>query len=107
AFDVVMREPVAYKGAVLTQISAFWFERPVNVFRSPHINARTGGIVERIPELGIVRSELAGRAMLVRRAPPVPFECVVRGYLSGSAWAEYRDPGTLAGEPLPSGRVEA
>jgi phosphoribosylaminoimidazole-succinocarboxamide synthase len=51
--------------------------------------------------------EIAGRTMLVRRAPPIPFECVVRGYISGSAWAEYRDQGTLAGERLPSGLVES
>jgi phosphoribosylaminoimidazole-succinocarboxamide synthase len=107
AFDVVMREPVPYKGAVLTQISAFWFERLADVFPSHYITARTGEIVDRIPELGSVRSELAGRAMLVRRAPPVPFECVVRGYLSGSAWAEYRLRGTLAGERLPEGLVES
>jgi phosphoribosylaminoimidazole-succinocarboxamide synthase len=95
AFDVVMREPVPYKGAVLTQISAFWFER------------HTGEIIDRVPELASLRSELAERTMLVRRAPPVPFECVVRGYLSGSAWAEYRTRGTLAGEQLPSGLVES
>jgi phosphoribosylaminoimidazole-succinocarboxamide synthase len=107
AFDVVMREPVQYKGAVLTQISAFWFERLAEVFPSHYVTARTAEILDRIPELAALRSELAGRTMLVRRAPPVPFECVVRGYLSGSAWAEYRERGTLAGEPLPDGLVES
>jgi phosphoribosylaminoimidazole-succinocarboxamide synthase len=101
AFDVVMREPVPYKGAVLTQISAFWFERLAPVFPSHYVTAHTGEIIDRVPELASLRSELAERTMLVRRAPPVPFECVVRGYLSGSAWAEYRTRGTLAGEQLP------
>src|SRR5919112_6481305 len=107
AFDVVMREPVPHKGAVLTQISAFWFERLNEVFPSHYVTARTRDIVDQIPELAALQAELAGRSMLVRRAPPVPFECVVRGYLSGSAWAEYRTQGTLAGEPLPAGLVES
>lgn len=107
AFDVVMREPVPRKGAVLTQISAFWFERLASVFPSHYLTARTAEIVERIPALAGLQQEMAGRTMLVRRAPPVPFECVVRGYLSGSAWAEYRSQGTLAGEPLPAGLRES
>ena len=107
AFDVVMREPVPHKGAVLTQISAFWFERLNEVFPSHYVTARTRDIVDQIPELAAVRAELAGRSMLVRRAPPVPFECVVRGYLSGSAWAEYRARGTLAGEQLAPGLIES
>lgn len=107
AFDVVMREPVPRKGAVLTQISAFWFEQLAEVFPSHYVTARTGEILDRVPSLAAMQRELAGRAMLVRRAPPVPFECVVRGYLSGSAWAEYRERGTLAGEPLPPGLLES
>jgi phosphoribosylaminoimidazole-succinocarboxamide synthase len=107
AFDVVMREPVPRKGAVLTQISAFWFERLAEVFPSHYVTARSSQIMGRVPALAGLQREIAGRAMLVRRAEPVPFECVVRGYLSGSAWAEYRSQGTLAGEPLPSGLVES
>ncbi|HEY0351641.1 MAG TPA: phosphoribosylaminoimidazolesuccinocarboxamide synthase [Gemmatimonadales bacterium] len=107
AFDVVMREPVPRKGAVLTQISAFWFERLAQVFPSHYVTARTSEIMERVPALAGLQREIMGRTMLVRRAEPVPFECVVRGYLSGSAWAEYRSHGTLAGEPLPSGLVES
>jgi phosphoribosylaminoimidazole-succinocarboxamide synthase len=107
AFDVVMREPVPSKGAVLTQISAFWFERLADVFPSHYITARTSEILERVPRLAAMEQELAGRTMLVRRAPPVPFECVVRGYLTGSAWAEYQRQGTLAGERLPAGLVES
>ena len=108
AFDVVMREPIPRKGAVLTQISAFWFERLAGVFPSHYVTARTDEIVA--AHSGARRphaAEIAGRAMLVRRTEPVPFECVVRGYLSGSAWAEYRERGTLAGEPLPPGLVES
>jgi phosphoribosylaminoimidazole-succinocarboxamide synthase len=107
AFDVVLREPVPRKGAVLTQISAFWFERLADVFPSHYITARTSEILERVPGLKRVQREIAGRTMLVRRAPPVPFECVVRGYISGSAWAEYRTHGTLAGERLPPGLKES
>jgi phosphoribosylaminoimidazole-succinocarboxamide synthase len=107
AFDVVMREPVPRKGAVLTQISAFWFERLADVFPSHYLTANTAEILKRVPQLAGMERELAGRTMLVRRAPPVPFECVVRGYLSGSAWAEYRGQGTLAGERLPAGLVES
>jgi phosphoribosylaminoimidazole-succinocarboxamide synthase len=107
AFDVVMREPVPRKGAVLTQISAFWFQQLAEVFPSHYLTARTSEIVREVPVLAGRERELAGRAMLVRRAPPVPFECIVRGYLSGSAWAEYRSRGTLAGEPLPAGLRES
>jgi phosphoribosylaminoimidazole-succinocarboxamide synthase len=107
AFDVVLREPIPRKGAVLTQISAFWFERLADVFPSHYITARSSEILERVPGLDGLQREIAGRAMLVRRAVPVPFECVVRGYLSGSAWAEYRGQGTLAGEPLPAGLEES
>ena len=107
AFDVIMREPVPRKGAVLTQISAFWFERLADVFPSHYLTARTSEIIKQVPALAGMERELAGRSMLGRRAPPVPFECVVRGYLSGSAWAEYRSQGTLAGEPLPPGLRES
>jgi phosphoribosylaminoimidazole-succinocarboxamide synthase len=107
AFDVVMREAIPSKGAVLTQISAFWFERLAGVIPSHFITARTDDILARIPQLAPHRAEVADRAMLVRRTTPVLFECVVRGYLSGSAWAEYRQRGTLAGEPLPAGLVES
>jgi phosphoribosylaminoimidazole-succinocarboxamide synthase len=106
AFDVVMREPIPRKGAVLTQLSAFWFERLADVFPSHYITARSAEIVERIPQLDGAQAQIAGRSMLVRRAVPLPFECVVRGYLSGSAWAECQSRGTLAGEPLPVGLVE-
>jgi phosphoribosylaminoimidazole-succinocarboxamide synthase len=106
AFDIVMREPIPRKGAVLTQISAFWFERLAEV-PSHYLTARTDEILDRLPALRSHAEEIAGRAMLVRRTGPVPFECVVRGYLSGSAWVEYRASGTLAGEALPEGLTES
>ena len=107
AFDVVMNEAIPHKGAVLTQLSAFWFERLESVIPSHYITADADEIIARAPGLAAERDHLRGRAMLVRRTNPVPFECVVRGYISGSAWAEYKKQGTLAGEPLPSGLVES
>jgi phosphoribosylaminoimidazole-succinocarboxamide synthase len=109
AFDVVMREAVPHKGAVLTQLSAFWFERLKSVMPHHLITADVDEIIRRVPALAPHRDELdgGGRAMLSRRAVTVPFECVVRGYISGSAWAEYKQSGTLAGEPMPEGLVES
>jgi phosphoribosylaminoimidazole-succinocarboxamide synthase len=106
AFDVVMREPIPRKGAVLTQLSAFWFERLKDVFPSHYVTARTKDILASVPKLSGHEEQIADRAMLVRRAVPLPFECVVRGYISGSAWAECQSRGTLAGEPLPADLVE-
>ena len=107
AFDVVLDQPVPDKGAVLTQVSAFWFGTLAAA--QPHhcLSADTAEIVRLVPALAPHRAALAGRAMLCRRTTPVPFECVVRGYLSGSAWKEYRQSGTLAGEPLPPGLRES
>jgi len=107
AFDVVMREPVPHKGAVLTQMSAFWFGRLQSVLPHHLITAEVDEMIRRVPALAPHRDELIGRAMLTRRATPVPFECVVRGYISGSAWAEYKQSGTLAGEPMPKGLTQS
>jgi phosphoribosylaminoimidazole-succinocarboxamide synthase len=107
AFDIVMREPIPWKGAVLTQISAYWFERLASVVPSHYVTASTDAILERVPALRGLAEAIAGRSMLVRRTDPVPFECVVRGYLSGSAWIEYSASGTLAGQPLPGGLTES
>jgi len=107
AFDVVLREPVPHKGAVLTQLSAFWFRRLADVIPNHLITADADAILERVPLLEGERDALLGRAMLVRRSTPIPFECVVRGYLSGSAWSEYRQSGTLAREPLPPDLLES
>src|SRR6266566_9552814 len=107
AFDVVLNEPVPHKGAVLTQLSHFWFQRLAGVCPHHEISADAREIVRRVPALGEHQAPLVGRAVLVRRTTPMPFECVVRGYLSGSAWAEYQKAGTLAGEALPQGLVES
>jgi len=107
AFDVVMKEAVPHKGAVLTQMSAFWFGRLQSVMPHHLLTADVEEIIKRVPALASHREELYGRAMLSRRATTVPFECVVRGYISGSAWAEYKKSGTLAGEPMPAGLVES
>ncbi|HEX6990620.1 MAG TPA: phosphoribosylaminoimidazolesuccinocarboxamide synthase [Gemmatimonadales bacterium] len=107
AFDVVMQEAIPHKGAVLTQLSAWWFQQLADVTPSHFITADAEEIIARLPQLAEHVRTVAGRAMLVRRTFPIAFECVVRGYLAGSAWAEYREHGTLAGEPLPAGLVES
>jgi phosphoribosylaminoimidazole-succinocarboxamide synthase len=107
AFDVVLGEAVPHKGAVLTQLSAFWFQRLADVLPNHFLTADADEIVARLPALADSRAALVGRAMLAQRTTPVPFECVVRGYLTGSAWAEYQRTGTLAGEPLAPGLVES
>ena len=107
AFDVVMMEAVPMKGAVLTQLSAFWFRTLGQLGLHHALTADVDEILAEIPSLAPHRTEMAGRAMLVRRTRPLAFECVVRGYLAGSAWQEYRHTGTLAAEPLPAGLVES
>jgi phosphoribosylaminoimidazole-succinocarboxamide synthase len=107
AFDVVLPEPIPAKGAVLTQMSAYWFRALAGIVPNHYLTADADEIVERLPKLADHRDTLRGRAMLVRRAKPVAFECVVRGYLAGSGWAEYREHGTLAGERLPAGLLES
>jgi phosphoribosylaminoimidazole-succinocarboxamide synthase len=107
AFDVVMREAVPHKGAVLTQLTAWWLRRLGGEVPHHMLSADIGGICEAIPALAPHRAELAGRAMLSRRAAVFPIECVIRGYLAGSAWKEYRKSGTLAGEPLPGSLRES
>jgi phosphoribosylaminoimidazole-succinocarboxamide synthase len=107
AFDVVMREAIPYKGAVLTQISAYWFKRLADVTPNHLISSEASEIARMVPALAGHRGALAGRAMLCRRTEVYPVECVVRGYISGSAWKEYSRTGTLAGEPLPRGLRES
>jgi phosphoribosylaminoimidazole-succinocarboxamide synthase len=107
AFDVVMAETIPMKGAVLTQISAWWFNELEGVVPHHMISADTDTIIGEIPALKAHRASLAGRAMLCRRTKVFPIECVIRGYLSGSAWKEYAAQGTLAGEKLPPGLIES
>jgi len=107
AFDVIMAEPIPMKGAVLTQISAYWFNQLADIAASHFISADTDEIIAEVPRLADHRSTLNGRTMLVRRTEPVLVECVIRGYITGSAWKEYRNSGTLAGEPLEDGLRES
>src|SRR3954466_9812916 len=105
AFDIVMKEAIPHKGAVLTQMTAWW----LNQLGVDHhmISADADEIIEMVPELRGRRDAIVGRAMLCRRTTVFPVECVVRGYLSGSAWKEYKASGTLAGEQLPAGLRES
>jgi phosphoribosylaminoimidazole-succinocarboxamide synthase len=107
AFDVVMSEAIPHKGAVLTQITAWWLGQLAPRIDHHMLSADSSEIVREVPELRGFETEIEGRAMLCRRATVFPIECVVRGYLSGSAWLEYRQHGTLAGEPLPKGLRES
>jgi phosphoribosylaminoimidazole-succinocarboxamide synthase len=107
AFDVVMRERVPYKGAVLTQMTAWWLTQFEDLVPHHMLASTADSIIEAVPSLAPQRSALAGRAMLCRRTEVFPIECVVRGYVSGSAWKEYREHGTLAGEPLETGLHES
>jgi phosphoribosylaminoimidazole-succinocarboxamide synthase len=107
AFDVVMAETIPMKGAVLTQISAWWFKQLEGVVPHHMISADADAIIRQVPALRDHRADIAGRAMLCRRTKVFPIECVIRGYLSGSAWKEYAQHGTLAGEKLPPGLLES
>jgi phosphoribosylaminoimidazole-succinocarboxamide synthase len=107
AFDVVMAEAIPMKGAVLTQISAWWFRQLKGGISHHMLSADADEIVAAVPVLKSHRAAIAGRAMLCRRATVFPVECVIRGYLTGSAWKEYASQGTLAGEKLPPGLRES
>src|SRR3954466_4905050 len=107
AYDVVMAEPIPMKGAVLTQVSAWWFRQLGGLLKHHMISADGDEIITLVPALAGHRQAIAGRAMLCRRGTVFPIECVIRGYLSGSAWREYARSGTLAGETLPAGLKES
>lgn len=107
AFDVVMNEAIPYKGAVLTQISAWWFAQLAGEVSHHLISANADEIISAVPALAGHRAGLAGRSMLCKRTTVFPIECVIRGYVSGSAWKEYSASGTLAGEALPKGLKES
>ena len=107
AFDVVIGEPIPYKGAVLTQLTAWWLRQLEDVLEHHMLAADADEIIAQVPALADHRDVLRGRAMLCRRTTVFPIECVIRGYITGSAWKEYSKSGTLAGEPLPQGLVES
>jgi phosphoribosylaminoimidazole-succinocarboxamide synthase len=102
AFDVVLPTPIPDKGRVLTQLSRFWFARTQSI-----VENHVADDQELAAELVATQPDLDLRAMRVKRAEPIAFECVVRGYLSGSGWKEYREDGTIAGEPLAPGLRES
>ena len=104
AFDVVMTQPIPGKGAVLTAVSLFWFERTRSVVRN-HVLSHAD---EDLPEVvQPFAADIRDRWVLVRRAERIDVECVVRGYLSGSGWAEYRQTGQVAGEAVQAGLRES
>ncbi len=104
AFDVVMAEPITHKGRVLTAMSEFWFDHFAGVVGSHLLSTD----VADVPGLdGAAAADLAGRVMLCRRAEMLKIECIVRGYITGSAWKEYRTGGTMHGTPLPAGLLES
>jgi len=109
AFDVVLPNGIPDKGRVLTQISAFWFDYTRKIGKNHLLSADIDEIIRLtgLPGIAEQRDLLEGRSMLVTKTEPVPFECVVRGFLSGSAWKEYRTSGTVCGVPLEPGYVES
>jgi phosphoribosylaminoimidazole-succinocarboxamide synthase len=107
AYDVVMAEPIPLKGAVLTQTSAWWFRQLGALVKHHMISADGDEIIRQVPALEGHRQAIAGRSMLCKRGTVFPIECVIRGYLSGSAWREYSKQGTLAGETLPGDLKES
>ena len=103
AFDVVMNEPIPNKGRVLTGMTAFWLDLFSDLAPSHLITTDPAEFPEGAAELG----DVAGRAMLVHKAEMLSIECIVRGYLSGSAWKEYKTSGTMHGTALPAGLRES
>lgn len=104
AFDVIMNEPIPYKGVILNQLTLFWMQR----FRDIIPNHLVESDVNRFPAvLAPWKEVLDGRAVLVRKARPLPVECIVRGYITGSGWKDYKATGTVCGYALPDGLREA
>ena len=99
AFDVILPDPIPYKGAVLNQISEFWFKRFDNI-PNHFVTARFGEFPKQLQPF---REQLAGRSMIVKKTKPLPVECVVRGYLAGSGWKEYQESQSVCGIKLPLG----
>jgi phosphoribosylaminoimidazole-succinocarboxamide synthase len=105
AFDVIMAEPIPDKGRVLTAITVFWLDLLQDLAPSHFVTADPAALPSGSDAAGL--PDLAGRAMVVRKAEMLKLECIVRGYLSGSAWKEYRTSGTMHGTPLPAGLQES
>lgn len=104
AFDVVMDDPIPDKGKILTRISLFWFQQLRSTVPNHVVSTE---VSDYPPVCRKYRQDLEGRSMLVQRADPLPVECIVRGYLSGSGWSEYGRKRSICGIPLPEGLVES
>ncbi|HNY64411.1 MAG TPA: phosphoribosylaminoimidazolesuccinocarboxamide synthase [Deltaproteobacteria bacterium] len=103
AFDVVLPDPIPMKGHVLNQISLFWFEKASRLIGNHVVTSD----VDEYPSPFRGDARLKGRSMLVKKAKPLPVECIVRGYISGSGWKEYKAQGSISGIRLPKGLVES
>ncbi|GAB6176153.1 phosphoribosylaminoimidazolesuccinocarboxamide synthase [Desulfobaculum senezii] len=104
AFDVIMNEPIPFKGVILNQITMFWME----MFKNIVPNHLIASDVADFPEaLAPYAEELEGRAVIVKKAKPLPIECIVRGYITGSGWKDYQRTGSVCGYPLPDGLQES
>ncbi|MDH4163188.1 MAG: phosphoribosylaminoimidazolesuccinocarboxamide synthase [Nitrospirota bacterium] len=104
AFDVILPNAIPHKGRVLTEISSYWFSRTTDIVRNHLISTNVADFPESCRRHADV---LAGRSMFVKKAKPLPVECIVRGYLTGSGLKEYRSSGAVSGIKLPSGLTEA
>lgn len=103
AFDVIMDQPIPNKGAILSAISAFWFEKTKNIVKNHFITNEVAKYPQACQEYA---SELEGRSMLVKKCKPLPIECIVRGYVAGSGWKDYKKTGKICGIEIPSGLQE-
>lgn len=103
AFDVIMGEPITGKGEILSKISTFWFSKTSGIVKNHLI---TNNVDEYPEECHQYKDILKGRSMLVKKCKPLAIECIVRGYITGSGWKEYKNNGTVAGLPLPAGLLE-
>jgi phosphoribosylaminoimidazole-succinocarboxamide synthase len=106
AFDVVMAEPIPHKGRVLTAMSAFWFAELSDVVAGHLLSTALDDLPPPVQNVA-AEADLAGRVMLTTKAQMLPVECIVRGYITGSAWKEYRADGTMHGTRLPAGLLES
>jgi phosphoribosylaminoimidazole-succinocarboxamide synthase len=103
AYDLVLPSEIPDKGRILTALSIFWFARTQGLTANHLISDK----VEDFPEVGLDPDYLRGRTLLVKKAEVIPVECIVRGYLAGSAWSEYQSAGTVCGQPQPPGLIES
>lgn len=103
AFDVIMNQPVPEKGSILTKISVYWFKNTTHIVPNHFVTDEPSEYPEECKKYSEI---LEGRSMLVRKCKPLPVECVVRGYLAGSGWKEYKEKKTVCGIRLPNGLTE-